>query len=368
MLIAIGLVIMALIVGGGWYVKAVNQGHPAPWPMVQGDALGRFATKAVFPSEANLLWSYPLEETGFAFPVIGSDGTIYVHTPTQVQAVSPDGARRWRWQSSHGPGWLALSRQDDVYALGLRQLVALDQEGRTKWRFELGHEAAYPPVVGQGGVIYVATSQELKAISSDGQARWAFPYDHPMTWPIETREGLVIIGVGDRLYALHADGTEAWNLRLGYPDSPTALTGGEDGLIYFRVANQLHVIDKAGHVKLGFTNQRQMGWNMAASNGVIQSGRVRWTEDGEQLWDLGWIGQAGYTYLDAKGQALFAAQASAGGSIMLSLWGADGTKLWSLDQFQAQGPPAIGKDGRICFPGAARAQRLQLVCIGDPAP
>lgn len=370
-LIAIGLVILVLIAGGGWYVKAVNQSHPAPWPMMQGDALGRFATKATFPDEPALLWSYPLDGRGVAFPVIGADGTLYVHTDTSVLAIDPDGNRRWSWRSNHGPGWLALSRQGEVYALGERRLVALDGEGRTKWRYDLQGEASAPPLVGQGGVIYVKTDRQLEAISSDGAVKWVFTYDHqPTIWPVETRDGMVILATMDRLYALKPDGSEAWNLKLGTPGGPVPLSVGEDGMIYYRTAKELHVIDKEGRVQLGFMTSQQMGWNLAVSSGVIQSGRFRWSTAGEETWAMQWIGDAGFTYLDAKGQALFWSQVNPGGRIAISLWAADGSKRWQLDQVEVYGPAAIGKDGQICFVGVWKesGSRQELICVGEATP
>lgn len=366
-LIAILLAVAVLIGGGGWYVGFVNQTHPASWPMLQGDSLGRYSTRAVFPTEPALLWAYPIDDPTPSPPVIGADGTLYLHTPTQVVAVGSDGKRRWAWKSERDFGLLTLGRHGHLYVVGQQELVALDTEGRVKWRLPLPERSIQaPPIVGQGGVIYLATGRRLLAISSDGKVKWEYSRGPTSLWPVETPNGQVLVMTGGQLRALKPDGSEAWSVRLPFTGGGGALAVSQDGTIYYRGRDRLHAFDQAGRTQFEVAVSQAPGFNLALGDEAIQSGGSRYDSHGDLRWEVESVGPGGLTYIDAKGNVVMLAEVLGGDSLRLGMWGPDGAERWKLGGITVQSMPAIGPDGQICFAGRRDGETSSaLICVGS---
>lgn len=349
-----------------WYVERVNQTHPAAWPMVQGDSLGRYATRAVFPAEPVLLWSVPVDDPHPFPPVIGTDGTVYLHTPTQVLAVGADGQRKWAWKSERELGMLALGRHGDLYVVRREELVALDPQGRVRWRFpvpEPGVQA--PPIVGQAGVIYLSTVRGLLAVTSDGKLKWEYARGRVTSWPVETPSGNVLVLAGGELLALKPDGEQAWSVRLSGPLGSTSPAVAPDGTIYLLTRDRLYAYDAQGQLKASAPAPSRPGYNLAVGEGVVQSGLVRWKSDTALEWEISATPSERLAYLDARGNVLLASVTPANDSFRLSLWGSDGARRWQLDDLVVRSLPAIGADGRICFAGQRPGEQNALICLGE---
>lgn len=363
--VAVIVGIVVVIVGGSWYVDVANQAHPAAWPMVQGDALGRFATRATFPSDPKLLWSYPLEEATGLPPVIGEDGTLYLHTRTGVVAVGVDGQRKWAWKSEQGFGLLALGRHGQIYVAGETELTALDSLGRLLWRFPLERGSLAPPLVGQGGVIYVSTGPGLLAVTSEGKLKWEYNWRQPIGWPVETPRGDLLVTTPGRLRAVRPDGTEAWSVQFRGRMMNTPVSVDRDGTIYYRGADRLYVLDDQGQTLAEYPVGPAGIYNLALGEGVIQGGAMRWSESGEVLWNEEEISADAFSFLDGAGNALMLFLSRRGTTMGLSLRGPDGSERWSLSDLSVLSLPAIGRDGRICLVGQQGDQGPALICLGD---
>lgn len=366
---AVGALLVAVVIavfGGSWYVNYANQTHPAAWPMVQGDAMGRFATRATFPAEPTMLWSYPVDDPQPFPPAIGADGTVYLHTPAQVLAIGPDGRRKWAWKSEREYGWLALGRHGDVYVVGREELIALDGQGRVQWRFPLPDRGGIaPPLVGQGGVIYIATARKVLAVTSDGKLKWEYTRGRAVAWPVETPSGQLLIATPGRLSALGPNGEEVWSAQFGDLVGNRTVAVAENGTIYYRGRDRIRVLDDQGHPLAEYPTDQPGTFNLALGNGVIQHGRTRWSDSGEVLWETEEPAVDGFTYLDAGGNVLVLSSPPRGSAPRLSLWGPDGTLRWRLTDMAVLSLPAIGADGRICFAGQKDGQAPALICLGD---
>ena len=207
--------LLILLFGGRWYVDAVNRTHPAPWPMVQGDAGGSFAVRVLFPNEPQVLWTYPLPAALPFSPVIGEDGVVYAAAGEELIAVEPDGQKRWTWKGKGFLQWLALGRHGAIYALEYERermgrpeasLVALDSYGRLSWRLPLDWSNWWsPPIVGQGGVIYLGSRTKLYAITGEGRIMWAQETSDVRRWPVEMPGGgLLYTGKKDVMLGVQA--------------------------------------------------------------------------------------------------------------------------------------------------------------------
>lgn len=364
--IAVVVGIVIAIWGGGWYINFANQGHPAAWPMVQGDSLGRFATSATFPADPQVLWSFPIEDPQPFPPAIGADGTVYVHTPTQVVAVGPDGKRKWAWKSAREYGWLALGRHGDVYVVGLGELIALDSQGRVQWRFALPEQGGLaPPLVGQGGVIYVSTNRSVLGITSDGKLKWEYTRGRMVSWPVETASGHLLVVASGQLRALDTNGEEAWSVRLPALSGSRFVAAKKDGTIYYRGLDRLYVLDERGQVKAEYPTNLRRTHNLAIGDGFIQSGWIRWSEDGTVLWEQQRPVMGGFSYVDAKGNLLHLTGIDRSDMLTLELLGPDASPRWQLGDMAVYSLPAIGADGRVCFAGQRAGEGPALICMGD---
>ncbi len=174
---------------------------------------------AVWP-DGELYWKCPIGGIGddfYSFPVIGTDGTIYV------------GSR-------------------DGY------LYAISQEGELIWRYDTGFEIRASPALGEDGTIYISNSRvvpnsEFFAITSDGELKWQYELEgwshraSPSVW-----KDRVYIEAGVWLYCLSAeDGSLKWRFGgLTRADNSPAVD--EDGTVYL-ASNFLYALTKDGNVK-----------------------------------------------------------------------------------------------------------------------
>lgn len=343
--------------------------------MVQGDAGGSFATPAVFPDEPEVLWTHPLPATLPFSPLIGEDGVVYVAAGEELIAVGPDGTKRWAWKGKGLVQWLALGRHGAIYALEFKQqrgsrpeasLAALDSQGRLSWRLPLDwNEWWSPPVVGQGGVIYLGARSKLYAITSEGTVKWSRDTSGVHTWPVELPGGGVLYAEKNEVIALHPDGSLRWTARLEVNDRVGALAIGADGRIYYRGRQHLYALDAQGRTLAEVPMARNRALNIAAGEGVLQDGFTRWEAEGLNPWkeppSNSTMGL--FAYLDRDGSILLW---QTGEDFRLTLHDPEGAERWRSDGIAVSSLPAIGADGRICFAGRLLpAEQMALICMGQ---
>jgi outer membrane protein assembly factor BamB len=205
----------------------------------------------VLNPDGSLSWEY---QTGTAFtgpgpsPAVGWDGTIYTGIWNTVYAFHPDGSIRWTYSLSGRmlTGPVAVKKDGTVYGTSGR-LFALDADGILLWKAPApigGLGGA--PAIAPDGTIYVnsGNTPTFYAFSPDGSVKWSHDggsccsTDVPSS-PAIGGDGSVYVGenllsrqtLDGVIWAFDADGTLAWEAHQG--ESPTALSVGADGTLYF---------------------------------------------------------------------------------------------------------------------------------------
>jgi len=110
-------------------------------------------------------------ETSGGYPVIDSNGTIYVNSDS-LYAVNPDGTKKWTLQCGGGPPTIG---SDGILYTGS---CAINPNGTIEWNSQIG---GGPPAIASDGTIYVGSDDgKLYAIYSEssGLANSPWPKIH----------------------------------------------------------------------------------------------------------------------------------------------------------------------------------------------
>jgi outer membrane protein assembly factor BamB len=379
-----GLTLLVILVGlSVGYVSQVNRSHPAPWPMAGGGAGHRYVTPQTLPKAPEVLWTYPLTDAEtVTAPVVWLDGTVYIGKGRQIEAVGPDGKRKWLWSGSGIVLSLALGRDGTLYADDGENVLALSPEGKLVWSVPVESHTGLPLVVGDGGVIYAAGQQYLYAISSTGRVKWRFEGEAISAAPVEAPGGRVLVMVADELYLLDRNGETVWSRRLEQPVTPMSLAVAEDGTVYLRGRKQLWAVNSRGQVIAEVQQPATWGWNLAVGDDFVWDGvirldrathRVQWRPSGPRVEVIAVVS-------DREGNSLLWPANAVGSGLaleapVLGLINPSGELLWHRDDIWMRSPAAVGADGRVYLAGhvlvntAGQVNRepLALICIGDPA-
>ncbi len=356
---------LVLLSAGLWYVQYANRTHPAPWPMLQGDARGSFATRAILPAKKpSVLWSHPLGDDRAIglWPVIGEGNTVYFAGEDRLVALDAEGKLSWAWNSGTYVSSIALGRHGEVYVQEDDGVIALDSQGRRAWRLALPRARGVAPmIVGQGGVIYAVT-EDIYAITDTGQLKWSQSV-RGTSWPVEAPEGQIIYADGQGIYALEPSGELAWSRAVeSYSEAGVAV--GSDQRIYLTGGGYLRVLDTEGALKAESPVTTD-AVNLSVGMGFIQRGLTRWSAAPDEVWTAQVDVPTAITYVDADGQVLLFTFDDRGRYDDLILLDSEGKERWRFDELRLGSLPAIGSDGRICFASLAPGEReWALTCIG----
>lgn len=370
-------VTLLLIIGGRWYVEAVNRDHPAPWPMRGGSAGLRHYTPAIFPRAPELLWSSPMPGADSPSPLIGADSTLYVSAANEIHAVRPDGKRRWLWRAPERIWSMALSRHGELYAMDSESLHALDAEGRLLWRTKHPGTPVTPLMVGQGGLLYYATGDRVHELGPDGAHRWSQNVGTVLAGPVESAGGLILVASTERLTALRPGGQVAWSRALGEPVPIRPLAAGPDGRLYLRVKTAILVLNEKGEI-IGDQPVTPSPATLAVGDSVLQDGYSRRDPTARELFTVASLSPHRQisTMIDSRGQVLILEQTGlvrvandrVSPQIQYRLWDPEGRELWLLEGIRPTGQPAVDAKGNLCFVGQLQqGEPAALICVGDKA-
>lgn len=189
---------------------------------------------------------------------LAEDGTIYLGDGDgHLCAYSPTGHLRWqcyvgrRTGSYHYTGCTALAADGTVYLAG-EDLCAVSPDGQLQWRFTMSETAEGAPAVAPDGAIVLASWRDgvLYCVAPDGTERWhAQLAENQRASPSVGEGGTVYIGTSDgKLDAFSPDGKLEWSCQTtGSIESAPAV--GSDGTIYLTVARgTLYAVSADGQV------------------------------------------------------------------------------------------------------------------------
>jgi outer membrane protein assembly factor BamB len=209
----------------------------APWPSLGRDYRNSRSTTLGAPTSGSVRWTYSAGSRTFASPAIAADGTIYVPTSAGVDAVNPNGTRRWRWYIGIGVPFCtpAIGADGTIYVIGNPNdaiLIALNPNGTLRWSLYLGGtEVRSSPAIGPDGRIYVTNGQTpggyLYCVNPDGTVAWRRYLDwEANSTPCFGDDGTIYVGSANYLNAVRPDGTILWRFPVFYPVRGTIARSG----------------------------------------------------------------------------------------------------------------------------------------------
>lgn len=211
-----------------------------------------FRVYAINPS-GTLRWQFLTGSEVRSSPAIADDGTIYIGSDDgRMYAFDPTGAPKPGWPFNAGVpfslGRPAIGPGGTIYVSDrVNTLYALNEDGTTKWTFNINDPNDYMPGVDPNtGTIYSDRSgNKLVAINPDGTMKWEFIMDSDLdSTPIVGPDGTIYFGTDDdafALFALNPDGTEKWRFTTGdqvdttpalSPDGSEVYVVSNDGNLY----------------------------------------------------------------------------------------------------------------------------------------
>lgn len=293
-------------------VKFVNGEYVLPpfdWPvkLVDGRLVGRdvgplkmavdLARTDALPAEVPIpdlptgpgpKWSVKLGGQIYAPPAV-RDGVAYVGTTSGIfNAVSlKDGKILWAFPAGRPIHGGALATDEHLYfACDNGFLFKLTRaDGKEVWRYDLGdaqaprmlmhqtiffwdYKAPKPALV--DGTLYLGAGDGgFHAVNAEtGQRVWRFAAKDKIRGDALVVGDKVIFGSFDNnLYGLNrADGTEAWNRRVGPVNTPVTLVAGK--AVFGTRGTTIAAVDPA----TGKTAWRSFMWGSAAESATVPSG------------------------------------------------------------------------------------------------
>ncbi len=173
-------------------------------------------------------------------PVIGADGTVYAASyGGSLRAFSPaDGTEKWQLYvtgshcSSQGA---AIGKDGTIYVGGRDHLDAINPDGTRKWACNLDNIVYGGPAIGPDGTIY-ALAGALCAVAPDGTLKWQYEAGYGSfkeTSPAIGADGTVYVGSsGGSVFAVNPDGTLKWEYEVARGSKMYSPTIGPDGTLY----------------------------------------------------------------------------------------------------------------------------------------
>lgn len=335
----------------------------APWPSLGRDYQNSRRTTLGAPTNGSIRWIYNAGSRTLASPAIAADGTIYVPSAAGVDAVNPDGTRRWRWFAGIGVPFStpAIGVDGTIYVIGNpndAQLIALNPNGTLRWSLYLGGtEVRSSPAIGPDGRIYVTNGQYpggyLYCVNPDGTVAWRLYLDwEANSTPCFGEDGTIYVGSANYLNAVRPNGTFLWRFPVFYPIWGTVARSG-NRLFFGSLDFAFRVVSLSGQLLWMTTT-----WNMIDSGPALTDGGVVFGSWDSQLYHYSQTGflrwratigtRRGSPAVGSDGTIYVVGNA---GWWMLAINSANGLIRWLSVPVLAnpQASPAIGADGTVYF-------------------
>ena len=220
----------------------------AEWPLFRGGADATGASAGALPSQPDLLWTYPVGESGFEATAVISGGVVYVGDyDGTVHAVGLACGKAVWTKTFENVGFLSPAAVDDgrLYVGddcgGVRCLDISD--GEVLWTFEAGSEIYSGVNLHEGKVLLATESGRFHSLdAATGKPLWEpFQIDSPLRcWPVVVGGRVLLAGCDSVLHAVDVGtGEETGSIAIEGPTGATpAIVGGRaffgtyDGVFY----------------------------------------------------------------------------------------------------------------------------------------
>lgn len=281
---------------------------------------------AVYP-DGTWKWRYQVGDWIESTPAIANDGTIYAGCwDGYLYAFNPNGSLKWCHNCDAVISYASplIAPDGTIYTATMEpgySLIAVNQNGVEKWRYQTGASITSAPVLGLDGTIFFgSTDTYIYAVNPNGTLRWRYPTgDQVMGSASIADDGTVYIASWDGyLYALNpGSGSLVWKCHIAHGSKANPAIG-LDETIYIGEGT-LFAINPNGTVK----------WTFIPGSG----NNIEWSS----------------TAISADGIIYFGTNIGddAGGDIIAV--NPDGTKHWQqqISDRHVDSSPAIGSDGTV---------------------
>lgn len=189
-------------------------------------------------------WKFKNYESN-STPIIGASGTIYLLGEENLYAINPDGTEKWTYKIDGGYLNPVLGPDETIYVANLEGfLKSISQEGKLNWEKKFSNSVMFSYAsVDKEGTVYVAVDNQLIAINQDGSEKWRFESDYEINQTtmgstsktIIDGKGSVYFTTGNqdkgKLYSVNSEGIKNWDLEIpGIGGTTPAI--GSDGTLY----------------------------------------------------------------------------------------------------------------------------------------
>ncbi len=350
------------LIGVSLYSYGWAQLQPsAPWPSLGRDYRNTRRTILGAPTNGSLRWSYNAGGRTFASPAVAADGTIYVPTAIGVDAVNPNGTRRWRWAAGFSVPYStpAIGADGAIYVIGNpndAMLIALNPNGTLRWSLYLGGtEVRSSPTIGPDGRIYVTNGQTpggyLYCVNPNGTVAWRLYLDwEANSTPCFGEDGTIYVGSANYLNAVRPNGTILWRFPVFYPVRGT-IALANDRLFFGSFDFAFRAVSLSGQqLWMVVTDNTIEGGPAVTDDGVYfgsWDSRLRaYSHQGVLRWRASFGTRTGSPAVGADGTIYVV---GSGGWRVYAINPANGLTRWVylLGSSSIASSPAIGADGTV---------------------
>jgi outer membrane protein assembly factor BamB len=252
----------------------------APWPMFAQSPSLRARSAAVGPATPTVKWFFPAAVT--AQPAVAADGTIYFGTDDgTLYALDGDGSVKWTFSAGAGvsfggtpairaDGTVLVGAQTEPGAIG--ELYAVSFTGALVWTYDTtrGDNLAPPsPSIGDDGTIYISAGYHLYAVHPDGSLAWqADAGDEYVIVPAIGPDGTVYVGGQYGLQAFTPAGTQSWAFGPCadvVAECTSQETVADDGTIVTTMATLSQAPDAPGYLLVAVRPDGTQAWSLDLS-------------------------------------------------------------------------------------------------------
>jgi outer membrane protein assembly factor BamB len=294
-------VVAALAAGCGLFGE--KKAPPAPLPEIQPSATITTSWRLSLGSSRGTFLQPAVTDNGIY--AASADGTVLRVDPASGGVV-------WRTElQSRLVAGVGADGFTVAVATPRGEVIALDADGKERWRAQVNSDVISPPLIGRGLVIVRSTDQRVSAFEADsGKRRWIYVRQVP---PLTLRASTELAFAGDnvlagfpggRLVAIAlANGAARWESSVSEPRGTTEVE---------RLADVLGPVVVDGGLACAASFQGRV---VCADAG---SGTLRWSRD---------MSAGGGVARDARG--VYAVDA---GSQVHAFAGENGASLWRNDR------------------------------------
>jgi outer membrane protein assembly factor BamB len=347
--------------------RPLNGLMDSPWPMYCHDV--RHTGRSPYSTANNHgteKWRYPTNFAVDGYPVIDSEGTIYIGSEN-LFAVYPNGTLKWKYvlygriKSAPAIDENGIIYVGTIWAMPNYLYAIYTSNGTLKWKYQVGDSIFSSPAIGDDGSIYFGSENDyIYALYPNGTLKWRYLTSVAVySSPAIGDDGTVYCGSHDgNLYAFYPNnGTLKWFYHTGdwvgrgpsIADDGTVYFGSWDGYLY-AVYPDGTLKWKTGGNLAGTTPVTAQDGTIYVGNRYLSAiypnnGSVKWTFDpGPQRTIRG-----GNPCISADGTIFFGTHIGQTDGGELIAVNPDGTERWRimLATDWIWSAPAIGSDGTV---------------------